>query len=728
MILSNTDFDVLYVDPSAASAGDGSTPAAALKALPASASGIADGTCYLIRRTAASCETVLPQGANSSVTAFALIGMPKAADELYALMPDAAKTAWGADSADYARIKAVTNDDPWGYEDQKTLSLPNCQVFFLHRIDLHREGQGAVEAAISLPSDAQTASISIERCRFGLKGCELESSSCTSAPAYGAAMYLQIGKPQVLSIRHCVLNTVSDGGYYMESSSWGIQASGGVFATLEDIDVWGATAPYGGDDGMGMGSSDPALKLGSYNSYDSSYSSSFGSINANRIRVHYLKNGSNGYLPAAMYLYSGEFTSLRNVSVGMESRTLGSGTPSIVTPGGILVDSEGAPEFIYSNIAASLPEVWKVGSYCGIVRLCGTGASRLPGCAKEIGGITVTLGTTGGVDTQNSGNYYDSYKEGDSSRWAECAALQLAISGSDGMFSGGGHEPVIARNITVTHPRGIALYASNCYVKTCTLQGMLRAYSATCDITSVASWYPGYAVGAAYGSTVRIGSLTLGRGNISGTDSDPAVLGSPQESQSFIYVGSSNSQLMGDTRSTSTSYDNCYAVACGSEQDEGHYTMRTINAMGNTWGVARSGGSVPASLKLSNNTAEGTGFLSLGRQPFGGFKVAVASAGIKTLRLHVAAKGLSETAQLARRVVVQATVPRSDGSEGMAFSSASGRWTEDASTWIGESGLTPFLLEMPLEVPAACTVDVKIHFRWYSSSGYLYIDPGIEIV
>ena len=98
MILSNTNFNVLYVDPSAASAGDGSTPAAALKALPASASGIADDTCYLVRRTAASSEAVLPQGANSSITAFAIVGMPKAADELYALMPDAAKTAWVADA------------------------------------------------------------------------------------------------------------------------------------------------------------------------------------------------------------------------------------------------------------------------------------------------------------------------------------------------------------------------------------------------------------------------------------------------------------------------------------------------------------------------------------------------------------------------------------------------------------------------------------------------------
>ena len=72
MILSNTNFNVLYVDPSAASAGDGGTPASALKALPAAASGIADGTCYLILRTAAS-EVQLPQGANSGIAAFALI-------------------------------------------------------------------------------------------------------------------------------------------------------------------------------------------------------------------------------------------------------------------------------------------------------------------------------------------------------------------------------------------------------------------------------------------------------------------------------------------------------------------------------------------------------------------------------------------------------------------------------------------------------------------------------
>ena len=110
MILSNTSFNAIYVDPSAASAGDGSTPAQALNSLPDSASSIADATCFIVRRTAATSEVRLPQGENTSITAFALVGMPKPTDELYPLMPDEAKTAWGADAADYARIKAVTKN------------------------------------------------------------------------------------------------------------------------------------------------------------------------------------------------------------------------------------------------------------------------------------------------------------------------------------------------------------------------------------------------------------------------------------------------------------------------------------------------------------------------------------------------------------------------------------------------------------------------------------------
>ena len=52
MRYSNVDFDIVYVDPSRGTGGDGTTPATALKALPATASDFQDNTCYLIRRTA----------------------------------------------------------------------------------------------------------------------------------------------------------------------------------------------------------------------------------------------------------------------------------------------------------------------------------------------------------------------------------------------------------------------------------------------------------------------------------------------------------------------------------------------------------------------------------------------------------------------------------------------------------------------------------------------------
>jgi len=724
MILSNTDFNVLYVDPSAASGGDGSSPAGALNALPASASDIPDGTCYLIRRTSSG-EVQLPQGGNSSLTALAVIGMPKSSDALYSLMPPEAQTAWGDDGADYANVKAVTSGDSYG-SSTLGLSLPGCLVFFLHRVNLFRENQNACEAAIQLPAEASVGSVSLEHCRFGLKGFALESAGCTSAPSCGAAMFLRVGKAQVLSVRHCLFNVIPATGSYgpeSYSGSWAVYATGARFLTLADIDVWCATSR---DGGMGYGSSDSVFQLGYYNSYNASSSGNCTDASCENIRFHYVQNGSGGSLPPLLSLTGGDFACVRNISVTMESRALGSGTPSVVSPGGILIDCGRAVEYIYEDMTVNLPKVWRIPSGCGIMKLAGA-SGTVPGYMRKVGDISITLGTDGGVDTSQNGNYYTELNRSDTQYWHAYAALQIDGAGSyDGPSSGGCHEPLIVKDVAVVHPRGIALYASNCYVKDCTLQGMLRTSSATCDIESLSSWYPGYAVGASYGCTVRIGTMTLGRGNIAGTESHPAIVGNPVENSCYIYVGSSNVQLLSDTRGTSTSCDNGFAVACASEQDEGHYTMRTPNAMCNTWGVARSGGTVPASLKLSNNSADGPGFLSLGRQPFGGFRIE-SEAGRKKLVIHVAAKGLAETAELAQRVIVQVSIPQGNGCSETLFSSTSGRWSPDGSTWIGESGLSPYRLEMPLDIPAACEVDVKIHYRWYSGAGYLYIDPGMSI-
>lgn len=80
MIYSNVDFNVVYVDPSIGTAGDGTTPAGALKALPANAADFADNTCYLIRRTQESYATIIPNGENSNISNLLLLGMPNPSD------------------------------------------------------------------------------------------------------------------------------------------------------------------------------------------------------------------------------------------------------------------------------------------------------------------------------------------------------------------------------------------------------------------------------------------------------------------------------------------------------------------------------------------------------------------------------------------------------------------------------------------------------------------------
>ena len=132
MIYSNVDFNVVYVDPSIGTAGDGTTPAGALKTLPANAADFADNTCYLIRRTQESYATIIPNGENSNISNLLLLGMPNPSDLMYDFVPEEAKTAWGADEAKYANVKSVVTDGRF--------QLPNLRVFLMHRVYLFRDG------------------------------------------------------------------------------------------------------------------------------------------------------------------------------------------------------------------------------------------------------------------------------------------------------------------------------------------------------------------------------------------------------------------------------------------------------------------------------------------------------------------------------------------------------------------------------------------------------------
>ena len=107
MRYSNVDFNIVYVDPSRGTDGDGTTPATAKKNLPSTAADFQNNTCYIIRRTAESSACTVPNGTNNNLTNLLIMGMPMASDAMWELVPAEARTAWGSDAAQYANVQST---------------------------------------------------------------------------------------------------------------------------------------------------------------------------------------------------------------------------------------------------------------------------------------------------------------------------------------------------------------------------------------------------------------------------------------------------------------------------------------------------------------------------------------------------------------------------------------------------------------------------------------------
>ena len=47
---------------------------------------------------------------------------------------------------------------------------------------------------------------------------------------------------------------------------------------------------------------------------------------------------------------------------------------------------------------------------------------------------------------------------------------------------------------------------------------------------------------------------------------------------------------------------------------------------------------------------------------------------------------------------------------------------------MNDSDLDQKVLEIPLDISTLSAVDVRIHYGWYSATGFAYIDPAMELV
>lgn len=695
MLYSTVNFNVLYVDPSIAIGGDGSTPALALKNLPATADAFETDTCYIIRRTDETASVTIPNGTNTEIYNLLLMGMPTPDDLMYDIVPEEAKSAWGADEAKYANAKSTVANG--------TFQLPNLRHFLLHRIYLFRDGINADNYILYFSnSNEYKMCLSFEHCKFGSRGINVDDPTYSGGALTTSRLksYVYIYYARMLNIRDCVINHAITGN---TNNPHGIYCRFSEILHVEDIKVY---SPM------------------NYSSY-SYYPLSLSDDNRDGIECvirnvsqTLLFNGTYEYVPQLIYLNGYLNARIENISIEL-SRGLSAVRPANLYIERSLLTFNYLRDFSVKNITVNIPQCWRCTSPVLYMADCFSG-TYVPGVVKEVKNITITLCEDEENAIGSPISFSDASNSGD-----DYVAAHLEFSNRD--CETYAKVPVVD-NLTVINPRGRSLYIYNARLTNATLKGSMTCYYTIADIDHLSTWFPGYALWAYDGSHVRIKDLFVNIDNPAYLYNQEPAVGTSYNNRANVFVDKCNIPLRPLTYQSSDDYYIYQGFGCNNEGEDGHFCFRCPNGIADTWSVHRTGGGA-AALKLYNNNYNTMRTMVLGRRPFKGMQLTPTTTGRHMLKAHIAYKGYPEDADMFRRFMISATVKNADGYDRTYWSTLHGRWVDDSvSEWVNDSDLTQRCLELPLDLPNSEPVDVRIYFCWYSMSGYVYIDPAIELI
>ena len=688
MRYSDIDFNVVYVDPSRSTNGDGSTPAAAANKLPDSVAGFADNTCYLIRRTAENSAVVIPNGSSSTIKNLLIMGMPNASDEMYELVPAAAKTAWGGDSAEYANVQSTAASG--------SFALPQAQRFLLHRVYLFRDGINADNYILKFQNSSNLIGcFAFEHCKFGSRGINVDKSTYTGALTTSRLKsYVYIYYARMLNISDCIINHALTGN---SSNPCGFYCYFADVLNVQNVKIF---SPVWSDY---TSNAYPLYLAGTYQKGIECI--------VRNVEQTIRMNGTATHVPTLLYLQGYISCTVENITVKMGT-ALATGNPSSLSIDYAMMYFYYVYEISMKTVSVNLPGVWYAKEPVIEMNRCYSG-NYVPGVVKKIEDVNIVLASTAGIGAActyaNAATYNDNY-----------AAVVFNFSQSDcTMYA---KVPEVT-DITVKCPRGKAAYFENVRLTDAEFEGTVVLSYTEADITSVKTWFPGKALYVQNGSHARV---RLMEANLSYPEypynEDPLVF-STLDNNGSVFVDSANASLSPMTASSSKAQHIYQGIGCNNEGASGHFTFRCQNGLCDTWSVRRTGGGT-AALKLTNNTCSGADTMVLGRRPFNGMQLTPTTTGRHLLKAHIAFKGYAVETELYRQFFLSATIGGKT-----YYSSIHGRWADDsASTWVNDSNLTQRVLEMPVDIPTSSPVDVRVYFAWYSSGGFVYLDPAIELV
>ena len=687
MRYSNVDFNVVYVDPSRGTDGDGTTPAKAKKGLPSTAADFQNNTCYIIRRTAESSACTVPNGTNYDITNLLIMGMPMASDAMWELVPSEARTAWGSDPAQYANVQSTVASG--------SFQLPYVQHFLLHRVYLFRDSINADNYILKFYNSSDyIGCYSFEHCKFGSKGINLDSSSYTGElTASRCKSYVYIYYARMVNISDCTINHAVTGN---SQNAHGIYVYFSDVMNVQDVRVYSAAW----------------TDYGQYHPLYLSYNSSKG-VECNIVNVTQTvrRNGSATHVPLLLYVQGYISTVVRNISV-VAGNPLSSTKPSSYTLDNQMIYFGSCYEMNVDGIDVNLPECWNCRSPVLCMSRC-YASSYVPGVAKPIKNVTVKLADAAGIGSPIT--YANATANTD-----QYAAVVMDFSSSDASVYA---KVPCVDNLLVKCYRGKAFYGNNIRLTEAEFEGGVWLQYSVADIKSVKTWFPGKALFAGYGTHMRVRKLTCNTENPTYPYNEDPAIASTFGDNGSVFVDESNTALYPMTAQSSKASHIYQGFGCNNEGAEGHFAFRCANGLADTWSVHRQGGGASA-LKIYNNVCTNAETMVLGRRPFNGMQLLPTTTGRHIVRAYIAFKGYAKPAEMYRQFFLSVQVGGRT-----YYSTLHGRWANDTtSVWVNDTDLTKMVLELPIDIPEVKPVDVRVYFSWYAAGGFVYLDPDIKLM
>ena len=688
MRYSNVDYSVVYVDPSKASGGDGTTPAKALADLPATVAAVQDKTCYIVRRTAEAKACKLPSGTNSVVANLMIVGMPLSSDAMWDLVPDEAKSAWGADTAQYANVQMETSGG--------SFQVPYVQQFVLHRVYLFRDGVNADAYILRFNNSSDyIGCFSFDHCKFGSRGINVDQSSyAAEVTANRLSGYAYIYYARMLSITDC---TINHGIASYSSYGNGFYCRWAEMLNVENVRVFSPAWCY----------NTQAYPLLVSDSYADGVECRIRNV-TQTIRM----NGTSGqYVPALVAAQGYISMTVENVTV-KTGEPLSLSRPTSYQTSYPLLSFSNVYEVNAKGLDLEYRDCWKTPNPVLQFSRCST-STYVPGIGKSIRDVKVTMARDEGIGSTLT---YSNVTQSGSSN----ATVVFEFNSNSGSVYS--KVPVVD-GISVLNPRGKAFYAEGIRLTDAEFEGAVHLKASVADVTSIKTWFPGSAVFATEGTHVRVRKLVCNVDNdVYPYNEDPAV-GTTYNDNGNVFVDEANTSLRPMTTLSSKAERVYQGFGCNNEGADGHFAFRCGNGLCDTWSVHRQGGGASA-LKLYNNTCSNGNTMVLGRRPFNGMQLLPTTTGRHILRAYIAFKGYAKPSELYRHFIVSVEI----GGK-VSYSTLHGRWADDTtSVWVNDTDLTKMVLEMPVDIPEVAPVDVRVYFSWYASGGFVYLDPDIKLM